>query len=99
MNIFKRTPSQDEVEELKRRVDDAEAIQAMTQTAGWQVLTKLLDEQLDAYKADMLLQCKSWDDYQEKRGKAFGIQLLRVDVEDFIRQGEDAALQLDKLNH
>lgn len=96
MRLFNFTKP-DEIQELKGRVDRADAIRQMTQTEGWVLLSKLFQEQFEAYQADLLIGCKNWDEYLDKRAKAFAIRLLLTDIEDFIRQGEDAEKELEKL--
>jgi hypothetical protein len=86
-------------EELKKRIDDADAIAAMMSTDGWKLLEALLREQLEAYKADVLFNCKSWDQYQEQRGKAWAINLLLTDIEDFQLQGAEASESITKLDN
>ncbi len=66
----------------------------MSKTQGWAILKANFEEQLEAYKNQLLLGCSSWDQYQEIRGKAFAIRLLMTDLEDFIRQGEDAVAEV-----
>lgn len=99
MEIFKRFFEKTDVEQLKETVDQGEAVRKMTKTDGWKLLEQHFQEQQKAYQAELLIGCKNWDEYQEKRGKAFAIQLLLVDVEEFIRHADEAAAKLKTLNH
>lgn len=92
---FSTSRKEQQAAELKRRVDDGDAILRMTQTDGWKILASLYGEQLEAYKADMLLGCKDWSDYLDKRGKAFAINLLLQDIEDFVSQAVDATEEIE----
>lgn len=84
--------------DLEERIEQGDAIEQMVKSKGWGLLNTLLNEQLEAYKAEMLIGCASWDDYQEKRGKAWGIRLLLADIEDYIKRGKTAQEELDKLS-
>lgn len=86
-----------QLKELRTRIDEGEAVFRMTESDGWKILSNLFGEQLEAYKADMLLGCKDWDEYLEKRSKAFAINLLMQDIEDYVRMGTEAAEQIDRL--
>lgn len=86
-------------EELKKRIDDGDAILRMTGTEGWQILEALLKEQLEVYKSDVLFNCKTWEQYQEQRGKAWAINLLLTDIEDYVRMAEEAKDQIQKLDN
>lgn len=81
--------------ELKERVDFAEDILKMQKTAGWKKLEKLYREQLQAYIYDNATNATDWEDYLKKSGKIFGINLLLSDIEDIIRQGEEAKEKID----
>lgn len=83
--------------DLELKVSEGNAVKEMTKTNGWNVIKMLLEEQFKAYQADVLLGCKDWSEYQEKRGKAFAIRLLLTDIDDFVRQGEEAKSELDKI--
>lgn len=94
---FQKDDKESKIENLKKRCDDAEAILTMKKSKGWKLIENLLQEQLEAYKAELLVGCKNYEEYQEKRGKAWGISILWADVEDYIRQGEEASEELDRL--
>lgn len=87
---FKKTDK----DELQERIDFAEDIKRMQKTAGWKRLEKLYSDQIKAYTADNAINAKNWEDYLDKKGKIFGMNLLLTDIEDFIRQGEEAQSQL-----
>lgn len=93
MRLFHRT-TEEEIAELEKRVSDRDDILRMKKTQGWKLLEKLFDEQLKSYVADNATEAKDWNDYLRKAGKIFGIQLVMVDVEDYIRQGDEAEEQL-----
>lgn len=86
-----------DTDDLERRVNDAESIKEMKETDGWQLVNKLFQEQLEVYKAELLIGCEDWETYLKKQSKAFAISLLLTDIEDFIRQGEEAQEELKKL--
>lgn len=96
---FKKDDKEKFVDQLKKRCDDAQAILQMSETPGWKLIETLLQEQLEAYKAELLVGCKTYEEYQEKRGKAWGISILRADLEDYIRMGKEASDELDKLKN
>lgn len=98
MKFFNFNKDKD-IAELKRRVDNGEAVKKMCETDGWKAVESLLQEQLEAYKIDNATEAKDWDDYKQKAGKIFGIQLLLTNISDFITQGQDASEELDKLNN
>lgn len=83
---------------LKLRIDQADAIERMTNTEGWKILKELLVEQLEAYKIEVLFHCDTWDEYQSKKAKAWGISLILTNVEDYINQGKEAEEELNKLD-
>lgn len=87
---FKKT----DLDELKERADFAEDIKRMMKTPGWKRLEKLYTEQLQAYIADNSTNAKDWNDYLDKKGKIHGINLLLLDIEDILRQGEEAEEKL-----
>ena len=93
---FKKDEKEKFKDQLKKRCDDAKAILQMSRTPGWKLIETLLGEQLEAYKAELLVGCKNYEEYQEKRGKAWGISILKADLQDYIRMGEEASLELDK---
>lgn len=76
--------------DLRIRIDDGLAIAQMMDTEGWKTLTACLESHLSDLTADLTLNCKSWDDYQEKRGKVYGIRLFEVTVADFLAQAQEA---------
>lgn len=87
---FKKTDQ----DELRERVDFAEDIKKMQKTAGWKRLEKLYKEQIQGYIADNATNAKDWNDYLDKKGKIHGMNLLMTDIEDFLRQGEEAKEQI-----
>ena len=91
---FNKTEKESQKIILEKRVQDATDILKMSKTNGWIILNNLLQEQLEAYKAELLVGCKDFQEYQEKRGKAWGISLLVADVADYVRMGEEAETQL-----
>jgi len=98
MDIFGRFKKTD-VELLKERVDQGDAVERMMATEGWAIVYAHFQEQLEAYKADNATNATNWDDYLKKSGKIFGIQLFLANLEDFIRMGKEAAEKLDKLDN
>lgn len=88
-----------DLEELKERVDQAEMIREMKETAGYKFLEALLKEQQQAYEIDNATNALNWDDYLKKAGKIFGIQLFFADIEDIVRRGLSAADEIDKLDY
>lgn len=94
---FNKKPDEAKIESLEVRVEEGDAIEKMVKSKGWGLLNQLLNEQLDAYKVEMLIGCKSWDEYQDKRGKAWGIRLMMADVEDYISRGKQAQEELNNL--
>jgi hypothetical protein len=99
LNFDKILPHRDKrLQELKLRVDHGVAVERMTESEGWQVVEALYKEQLEAYKADLLLGCKDWNEYQEKRSKAWAMNLLLQDIQDFVEQGRDAATHIDQID-
>jgi len=93
MRFFQRK-EQPDLDALKKQVGEGKAIKQMTETEGWKLLSNLLEDQLSAYKADLLVGCKDWNDYLDKRAKAHAISLLLVDTDDYIQRGIDAEKQL-----
>lgn len=77
-------------DEKEKRIQEAEDIRLMKQTPGWIILENLLNEQLKAYITDNAIAANDWEDYINKRGKIFGIQLLLSDIDDYERMGEEA---------
>lgn len=99
LNFSKLLPQRDQrLEELKKRADLGAAVEKMKDTEGWKVIEKLYHEQLEVYKADLLLGVENWEQYQEKRSKAWAMNLLLTDIEDYIRQGKEAEDEIDRLN-
>jgi hypothetical protein len=94
MNNFRKQEPLD-VEALHQQVAEGDAIEQMVASDGWQLLSNLLRDQLEAYKAELLVGCKDWNEYLDKRAKAHAISLLLVDVEDYIQRGRDAKQQLN----
>lgn len=85
-----------ENEVLQQQVEEGESVRSMMMTEGWKIVEKNLKEQLEAYVADNATSAKDWDDYLKKSGKIFGIQLLLVDLADYIRAGDQAKEELSK---
>jgi hypothetical protein len=77
-------------DEKEKRIQEAEDIRLMKQTPGWIILENLLNEQLKAYITDNAIAANDWEDYINKRGKIFGIQLLLSNIDDYERMGEEA---------
>jgi hypothetical protein len=77
-------------DEKEKRIQDAEDIRLMQSTPGWKILESLLQEQLQAYISDNAMSADNWENYLNKRGKIFGIQLLLTNIEDYKRMGEEA---------
>jgi hypothetical protein len=82
-------------DELRQRIDFAEDTKKMLKTDGWIRHEALLKEQLQAYIADNSTNALDWNDYLKKSGKIFGINLLLTNIEESIRQGEEAKELLD----
>jgi hypothetical protein len=94
--IYQTDADPETVSLLKERIDQADAVSRMKETEGWKIVEKLFADQLAAYVADNATEAKDWSDYLKKAGKIHGIKLLMVDVDDFIRQGVEAANQIDE---
>jgi len=91
MKEIKITETQDpEYQEDLDRASDGEEIERMMATPGWKIVESLLKDQLEAYVADNATSAKDWNDYLEKSGKIFGIRLLLTDLDDYVRQGQEA---------
>jgi hypothetical protein len=81
---------------LEDQAELYEDILKMKRTPGWKYLEKLYKEQLEAYRTDNATNAKDWNDYIDKKGKIYGINLLLTDIEDIERTGQVAQEELLK---
>lgn len=97
LNFEKLLPRQQaELKELKQDCDNGAAISAMKESDGWKIVENHFKQQIELYKAEMLMGCKDWENYLDLRAKAFAMNLLLQDIEEFIEKGEAASLEIDK---
>lgn len=89
MTEFERT-------QLEEQLSEGELVEQMTDTKGWQIVEAHLKDQLMAYITDNATNASSWENYQEKAGKIFGIQILLTDIADFVENGKRAKEQLSQ---
>lgn len=81
----------DEISDNQKIVEEAGAVELMINSEGWQIVEKNLRNQLEAYIVSNSTEATDWDNYKKIAGKISGIQLLLVDIEDYIRKGQEAA--------
>lgn len=78
MNIFN----------FKDENDDCTLVKEMTKTEGWSILKNHIEEQMKLLSASNAVNARNWEHYQYIKGKIEGMELILVDVDEFIRKGK-----------